>query len=363
MSDTPHEVHLSLDEFDRSQLPESQRDLQGDAFRSAVQDHLTAQFIDGTGAAQVVITGTRIIIRWMDQDEAKSITERGIDFLKVGDYKKGIATLRVALQRDPADADALFNLAMALSDQGALDESVDLLERLLADHPSHAHGWVALGVAHSRQNNDAGAIEALRMAVALNPQDGYSQKNLGAILSRSGARAESIKHLLRATELLPTDPSTWLNLGLTLEDEDELDKADAAYLKVLALDPTGQLGQRAEKGRSQIAEKTFRKRGGDLRPDAFSYCLGALQRFEGMPKSEIQKISFEIAILGTRGLDVNDPTKKYTLNSIAGEFSGLHLLCIEYVGFQFIDPSIDIGFDLSAEYAAARKVHAKGSGG
>ncbi len=107
------------------------------------------------------------------------------------------------------------------------------------------------------------AIEALRMAVALNPQDGYSHKNLGAILSQSGARAESIKHLRRATELLPSDPSTWLNLGLTLEDEDELDEADEAYLKVLSLDPTGQLGQRAEKGRSQIAEKTFRERGGD----------------------------------------------------------------------------------------------------
>jgi hypothetical protein len=127
-----------------------------------------------------------------------------------------------------------------------------------------------------------------------------------------------------------------------------------AYVKVLALDPTGQLGQRAEKGRSQIAEKTFRGRGGDLRPDAFSYCLGALQRFEGMPKPEIQKISFEIAMLGSRGLDVNDPAEQYSLRSIPGKFSGLHLLCIEYVGFQIIDPKVDIGFDLSAEYAAAR---------
>jgi tetratricopeptide (TPR) repeat protein len=359
MSDTPHEVHLSLDEFDRSQLPESQRHLQGDEFRRAVQDHLTAEFIDGMGAAEVVITGSRIIIRWMETAEAKSMTGRGIDYLKEGDYEKGIATLRLALQRDPGDSNALFNLAMALSDQGASDESVELLELLLADHPSHAHGWVALGVAHARQNNDAAAIEALQMAVALNPQDGYSHKNLGAILSRSGARADSIKHLRRATELLPSDPSTWLNLGLTLEDEDELDDADEAYLKVLALDPTGQLGQRAEKGRSQIAESTFRGRGGDLRPDAFSYCLGALQRFEGMPKSEIQKISFEIAILGTRGLQVNDPAEQYTLNSIPGKFSGLHLLCIEYVGFKIIDPSVDLGFDLSAEYAAACKVHGK----
>jgi hypothetical protein len=57
---------------------------------------------------------------------------------------------------------------------------------------------------------------------------------------------------------------------------------------------------------------------------------------------------------------VNDPAQKYSINSIPGKFSGLHLLCIEYVGFQLIDPSLDLGFDLSAEYAEARTVHGKG---
>jgi len=128
---------------------------------------------------------------------------------------------------------------------------------------------------------------------------------------------------------------------------------------VIRLDPTGSLAHRAEAGRSRIVEINFRERGGDLRPDAFSYCLGALQRFEGMPKSEVQRITFEIAMLGSRGLQVNDPAEQYQLNSIPGKFSGLHLLCIEYVGFKIIDPSVDLGFDLSAEYAAACKVHGK----
>jgi len=78
-----------------------------------------------------------------------------------------------------------------------------------------------------------------------------------------------------------------------------------------------------------------------------------------MPKSEVQRITFEIAMLGSRGLQVNDPAEQYQLNSIPGKFSGLHLLCIEYVGFKIIDPSVDLGFDLSAEYAAACKVHGK----
>lgn len=42
------------------------------------------------------------------------------------------------------------------------------------------------------------------------------------------------------------------------------------------------------------------------RPDAVMYCLGAIERFEKLPLSEVQRITFEIATLGGNGLDVND---------------------------------------------------------
>jgi hypothetical protein len=76
-----------------------------------------------------------------------------------------------------------------------------------------------------------------------------------------------------------------------------------------------------------------------------------------MPKSEVQKIAFEIAMLGSRGRDVSDPAERYTLQSISGNFSGLNLLCIQYVGFQILDPSVDLGFDLSAEFQGALQIH------
>lgn len=359
MSNKSHEAYIDLADFDRSLLPESQRALQGDDFQRAVQDYLSTEFMGKGGAAELVVTKDRIFIRWASSPNGKSLTEFGIDCLQEGDYEKGIMVLRLALQRDPTDSDALFNLGMALSDKGSLDEAVRFLKQSVTCNPSHAHGWVALGVAEARKKDDFSAIKSLRKAVELNPNDGHSHKNLGVLLARSGEANESLKHLRAATELLPSDPATWFNLAGKLEEAGELDDADAAYQKVVELDPTGSLSHRAETCRNRIAQSTFRDRGGNLRPDAFSYCLGALQRFEGMPKAEIQRITFEIAMLATRGLQVNDPAEQYTLNSLPGKFSGLHLLCIEYVGFKFVDPSVDIGFDLSAEYAAACKIHGK----
>jgi hypothetical protein len=127
--------------------------------------------------------------------------------------------------------------------------------------------------------------------------------------------------------------------------------------EALIVNPSGEIGKFAEEGPTRIAAASFRKQGGGYRADAMAYCLGALQRFQGMPLAEVQKIAFEIALLGSRGLDVNSPAEKYTLQSIPGTFSGLHLLCIQYVGFQILNPSLDLGFDLSAEYQAAMQLH------
>ena len=52
-----------------------------------------------------------------------------------------------------------------------------------------------------------------------------------------------------------------------------------------------------------------------------------------------------------------DPSIKHPLRSLPGDFSGLHLLSLEYVGFKIIDPTVDIGFDIAAEYEEARRLH------
>ena len=66
-----------------------------------------------------------------------------------------------------------------------------------------------------------------------------------------------------------------------------------------------------------------------------------------------------MAILGMNGLDVNDSTPRYRLRSLPGEFSGLHLVAVQYVGFKQINPQTDIGFDLAQEYEMAVSLHSQ----
>ncbi|MBI5633250.1 MAG: tetratricopeptide repeat protein [Nitrospirae bacterium] len=90
------------------------------------------------------------------------------------------------------------------------------------------------------------------------------------------------------------------------------------------------------------------------------YCLSALQYFEDKELPEIQKVGFEIAMLGQQGIDPANHDKKYTLKSIPGkEFSGLQLLAYMYAAFQVIDPFLDTGLAFKKEYEEAKKLHEK----
>jgi hypothetical protein len=72
------------------------------------------------------------------------------------------------------------------------------------------------------------------------------------------------------------------------------------------------------------------------------YCLDALEKCAKMARAQAQRIAFEIAAIGQRRLDTNDPAPKYRLKSLAEDFSGLHWVCLMHVGCKSIAPDQDI---------------------
>jgi hypothetical protein len=91
-------------------------------------------------------------------------------------------------------------------------------------------------------------------------------------------------------------------------------------------------------------------------------CLSALEHFDGLPPEAIQRIIFEIATLGTKGWNVNDPTPRYELRSMPGKLSGLQLASLLYVGMKLTTPERNCGFDLAAEYETAKQLFEKKRG-
>jgi tetratricopeptide (TPR) repeat protein len=312
----------------------------------------------GEGTVEVESAPGGLAITWTPDEAALDPLEYAVRLLQDRQYKQAVPILRALLEADPDSPVVLFNLGMAESDLGKLDDAIGHLRTLLKTDPQHAHGRVALGVAQARDGQIDEAISTLQEAVAVTPGDPYARRNLGGLLAKKGLVADAVAHLREAVKLNPTDQQALYGLAhtlLALEQSDTAAEADGLYQRAIAADPDSDLAEHCRRERSQIAENTFRSNAsGQIRMDAVMYCLGALQTFSKMPEEDVRKVTFEIALLGTKGLDVNDPAEKYQLRSLAGHFSGLHLVSIEYVGFKLLDPNVNIGFDLSREYRQAQ---------
>jgi len=249
-------------------------------------------------------------------------------------------------------------LQCTYSDKGEFERSVTNLRRLLELAPKHVNGRVALGVALMRQGQAKQAEAELRKAVQDEPANLFAQQNLGGCLLLVGEYREAIPYLKQATELNPSDEKAWFGLGQAHEKLGALEDADAAYRRVLEVNEFGEAADLAKEGRSRIAQASFRTATpGMERMDAVMYCLGALQKFEQMSQEQVRQTGVEIAMLGMNGINVTDPSITYHLRSLPGEFTGLHLMCLEYVAFKQTMPEMDIGFDVAAEYRSAQTLN------
>ena len=88
------------------------------------------------------------------------------------------------------------------------------------------------------------------------------------------------------------------------------------------------------------------------------FMIDALQYFERMPKDEIKKIAFEIAMQGTQGYrpDKDD----YRITSIKGKtFSGFHILAYYYVSWMLSIPEMvsQLNLPYDEEYKLATTMH------
>lgn len=104
--------------------------------------------------------------------------------------------LRQRLHDDPGDADALFDLGLALRDLGRRDDAAAILQRLVGVDPTHSRAWFYLGNVAKDQERWQEALEHFDRAVEHDPDDpstlhcrGHVHQELGnEVLARDDLR-------------------------------------------------------------------------------------------------------------------------------------------------------------------------------
>ena len=347
--------------FDASLLPEGSRTPGTEAFHRAVTDYFQKSYASMGGQLSVVFAAGRIEVAWeATAPEAPAMASIG-PLLQQRRFDEAWPLLETLLQLQPEHPEALYNLGVLASEEGKPEEARLLLRRAVVANAGDAHAQanaqVALALAAMRLGDKAEARQALESAIELEPQNSFALRSLGSLLVIAGAFAAGVARFRQALAVAPDDLITTFNLAqalLELDPDEHRDEADRRLLQVIEAQPYGELANKAKELRGSIAARDLRADQPEgLRQDAVSYCLQALQLFEGMDQQRFIAVLSEVAAVGQGGLQINEPGTARTLKNLPGTWGDLALACLIHVGMKRLTPDQDSGLGIEAEYQEA----------
>jgi superkiller protein 3 len=151
--------------------------------------------------------------------------------------EEAVASYRRAIELDPKDALAPYNLGNALYQQGKVEEAVACFRRAIELDPKFALAHNNLGNALYQQGKVEEAVACYRRAIELDPKDALAHNNLGNALYQQGKVEEAVACIRRAIELDPKDTGAHSNLGNALLKQGKVDDAVAYFRRAIELDP------------------------------------------------------------------------------------------------------------------------------
>jgi Flp pilus assembly protein TadD len=160
-----------------------------------------------------------------------------LELMKRNQFGEAIPVWRTAVEGDPTDGDAHFNLGYSLSQTGDLRAALVEYRQacdLRPDEPV-AFAQYALALAQSGQPDEA--IANYRKSLALSPASAQVQADLGVLLSDKGLIDEGLEHLEKAVALNPELADAHNKLAAVLVKNGQTAQAAAHLEKAVGLAP------------------------------------------------------------------------------------------------------------------------------
>lgn len=168
---------------------------------------------------------------------AVAIALAALTWAQARQYRDVFALYTTTLARNPACWMAHNNLAIALADQGRLDEAIGHTQRALALRPNYAEAENNLGHQLTRAGRATEAIAHLERALALQPGYAEAHNNLGTALMALGRTSEGLARFREAIRVRPGFALAHYNLGLGLARGGDPSAALDPFRTALRLNP------------------------------------------------------------------------------------------------------------------------------
>ena len=161
--------------------------------------------------------------------------------IQKNDFTGAETLLKKAIDKDPKNYQAWFDLGFVLNRLGRVEDSIHAYRQSVAAKPEVFETNLNLGLMLVRFNSPE-AERYLRAATGLKPTDHVEEGQARAWLAlahllENTKLEDALAAYRKASELTPKDPEPHLSAGLLQERQKEFSAAEAEYKQVLAVDP------------------------------------------------------------------------------------------------------------------------------
>src|SRR3984893_2993838 len=163
------------------------------------------------------------------------------DAIQKNDFPGAETLLKKAIDKDPKNYQAWFDLGFVLNRLGRVEDSIHAYRQSVAAKPEVFETNLNLGLMLVRFNSPE-AERYLRAATGLKPTDHVEEGQARAWLAlahllENTKPEDALAAYRKASELTPKDPEPHLSAGLLQERQKEFSAAEAEDKQVVAVDP------------------------------------------------------------------------------------------------------------------------------
>jgi Flp pilus assembly protein TadD len=212
-------------------------------FANSVLVVLTTWVLTACLAVSALAQQTHTTVRHYKEriDNTPAEIAQAEDAIQRSDFAVAETLLKKAIDKDPRNYQAWFDLGFVLNRVGRTEESIHAYRQSVAAKPDVFESNLNLGLMLVRVNNPDGE-QFLRAATVLNPtahvEEGQARAWLAlAHLLENKTPEDALQAYHKASELMPKDPEPHLSAGLLHERQKQFSDAEAEYKQVLTLDP------------------------------------------------------------------------------------------------------------------------------
>lgn len=153
------------------------------------------------------------------------------------DFEKVFDCLKVILEQDPGNEEALYKICFWTDFTGRNAESIELHHKIINESPYSELAWFNLGAAYQGIKLYEKAIDAYKYALAIDEKFDYAYRNIGDAYIRLRRYKDAIENLEKVLELSKPEDVIYEAIGYCYEKLKNFAQARFYYRKASHLNP------------------------------------------------------------------------------------------------------------------------------